>query len=334
MIVIRYILRRLLISIPILLIGSFLCYVLVATAGNPLAEMRAKPGVTEAQVQQVANELGLNRPVLVRYWDWLTNFVQGDWGTSVALGQARAEVQPAIMDALWTTGRLVLGAELLALTLGVAVGVLAAVKQYSIFDYLATSTAFLMFSMPIFCVAVIIKNYGIQFNNVLESIGLQRWLTTAGPREGGFSGSIGDAIFKYTGTFLLPTVSLMLISFAAYSRFERASMLEIMHSDFVRTARAKGISQSRVIFRHAFRNALIPVATLFSLNFGAVFAGAIITETVFGWVGMGTRLVEAVRNFDPSMLMGWLAVTATMVVLFNLVADIVYGILDPRIRLG
>ncbi|GLZ35624.1 peptide ABC transporter permease [Lentzea sp. NBRC 105346] len=331
---IRYILRRILISIPILLLGSFLCYVLVASAGNPLADMRARPGVTEAQVQQVANELGLNRPVIVRYWDWLTNFLQGDWGQSVALGQARQAVQPAVLDALWTTGRLVVGSEILALSLGVAVGVLAAVRQYSIFDYVATSTAFLMFSMPIFCVAVIVKNYGIQFNNVLQSVGLERWLTTAGPRQGGFSGSFGEAIFKYTGTFLLPTLSLMLISFAAYSRFERASMLEVMHSDYVRTARAKGISQSRVIFKHAFRNALIPVATLFSLNFGAVFSGAIITETVFGWSGMGTLLISSVRNFDPAMLMGWLAVTATLVVLFNLVADIVYGILDPRIRLG
>ena len=165
-------------------------------------------------------------------------------------------------------------------------------------------------------------------------MGLDRWLTTAGPRPGGFSGSFGEVIFKYTGTFLLPTLALMLISFAAYSRFERASMLEILHSDFVRTARAKGISQGRVIFKHAFRNALIPVATLFSLNFGAVLSGAIITETVFGWAGMGTLLVNSVRQFDPPMLMGWLAVTATLIVLFNLFADIVYGVLDPRIRLG
>jgi peptide/nickel transport system permease protein len=332
--VIRYIIRRLLISIPILLIGSFLLFVLVASAGNPLAEMRARPGVTETQVQELAKELGLDKPVVARYWDWLTSFLQGDWGTSVALGQARADVYSQVTDALWVTGRLVVGAELLALTLGVAVGVLAAVRQYSIFDYVATSTAFLMFSMPIFCVAVVIKNYGIQFNNLLQSMGADRWLTTAGPPNDGFSGGIGDVVFKYTGTFLLPTISLMLISFAAYSRFERASMLEVLHSDFVRTARAKGISQSRVIFRHAFRNALIPVATLFSLNFGAVLSGAIITETVFGWSGMGTLLVSSVRAFDPNMLMGWLVVTATLVVIFNLVADIVYGILDPRIRLG
>ena len=331
---IRYIIRRLLISVPILLIGSFLCYVLVATAGNPLADLRARPGATEEQVQQVARELGLDRPVIARYWDWLIHFVQGDWGTSVALGQARAEVFGQVTSALWVTGRLVVGAELLALVLGISVGVLAAVRQYSIFDYLATSTAFLMFSMPIFCVAVIVKNYGIQFNDVLVSLGMDRWLRTAGPKPGGLGGTPGEIIFNYTGTFVLPTLALMLISFAAYSRFERASMLEILHSDFVRTARAKGISQSRVIFRHAFRNALIPVATLFSLNFGAVFAGAIITETVFGWAGMGTLLVNSVRQFDPSMLMGWLAVTATLVVLFNLVADIVYGILDPRIRLG
>jgi peptide/nickel transport system permease protein len=191
-----------------------------------------------------------------------------------------------------------------------------------------------MFSMPIFCVAIVLKNYGIQFNNVLVSLGLKRWLTTAGPPTGGFSGSAGTQIVQYTGTFLLPTLSIMLISFAAYSRFQRASMLETMGMDYVRTARAKGLSQGRVIFRHAFRNALIPVTTYFSLNFGAAFTGAIVTETVFGWHGMGTVLIDAVTQYDPNMLMGFLVVTATLIIVFNLIADILYGFLDPRIRLG
>ncbi|WP_436493828.1 ABC transporter permease [Actinokineospora sp. HUAS TT18] len=330
----RYIIRRLLISVPILAIGSFLAYLMVAAAGNPIAELRAKPGVTEAQIRAVEASLGLDKPILQRYWDWLMGFLQGDWGQSIALGQAKVDVFDSTMRALWITARLVIGAEILAIILGVTVGVLAAVKQYSIFDYLATSTAFLMFSMPIFCVAVILKSYGIRFNNVLEGLGMDRWLSTVSPAEGGFKGDIGEQIFQYTGTYLLPTLSLMLISFAAYSRFQRASMLETLHSDYVRTAKAKGISQRRVIFRHAFRNALIPVSTLFSLNAGALFAGAIVTETVFGWRGMGNQLVASIRSFDPNMLMGWLMVTATLIVVFNLVADIMYGFLDPRIRLA
>ncbi|SDD00725.1 ABC transporter permease [Actinokineospora iranica] len=331
---IRFITRRLLISVPILLVGSFLCFFMVAGAGNPVAELRAKPGVTEAQVRALEVSLGLDQPIIVRYWTWLVNFLRGDWGQSIALGQAKVDIFDSVMRGLWVTARLVIGAEVLAIVFGVAVGVLAAVKQYSIFDYIATSSAFLMFSMPVVCVAVILKTYGIQFNNLLESLGMDRWLTTVSPAEGGFSGGFGDWLFSYTGTYLLPTLTLTLISFAAYSRFQRASMLETLNSDYVRTARAKGISQRRVIFRHAFRNAMIPVTTLFSLNAAVLFSGAIITETVFGWKGMGNLLVQSVRTFDPNMLMGWLMVTAALVVVFNLVADLMYGILDPRIRLA
>jgi len=332
--VIRYIIRRILISIPILGIGSFLAYLMVATAGDPLAEMRARPGVTEADIANAAAQLGLDKPVLERYWTWLVNFVQGDWGTSVALGQARTDVFEHVTRAFWVTFRLVIGAEILAIILGVIVGVYAAVRQYSIFDYIATTAAFVLFSMPVFCVAIVLKTYGIQFNNLLVSMGFDRWLTTAGPPARGYQGDLFDQIHQYTGTYLLPTLTLMMISFAAYSRFQRASMLETLGADYVRTARAKGLSSARVIFRHAFRNALIPVTTLASLNFGGILGGAIVTERVFGWNGMGTVLVNAVDQYDPPMLMGWLMITAVLTVCFNLLADILYGFLDPRIRLG
>ena len=330
----QYLIRRLLISIPILLIGSVLVFILVASAGDPLAGLRTKPGITAQQIQSLSAQLGLDHSILVRYWDWLTGFVRGDWGNSIALGEAQAPVFDTVSNALWVTMRLVIGAELIALVLGIAVGVFSAVRQYSIFDYLMTSVAFLMFSMPIACVAVVVKNYGIQFNELLLSLHLNRWLTTAGPPANGFGHNLGQVIVNYSGTFLLPTISLMTISFAAYSRFQRASMLETLNADYVRTARAKGLSQSRVIFRHAMRNALIPVSTLFALNIGAIIGGAIITERVFGWNGMGTVLVKAVSNYDPPTLMGWFAVTATIVVVFNLISDLLYGLLDPRIRLA
>lgn len=331
---VRYIIRRLLISIPILGIGSFLAYLMVALSGDPLADLRGRPGVSESVISNAERGLGLDQPVLVRYWNWLTDFVQGDWGVRLGQGQARAEVFDTVMRAFVVTFQLVLIAEVLAILLGVAVGVLAAVRQYSLFDYSATTSAFIMFSMPLFCVGIVLKTYGIEFNNLLVNLGFERWLTTAGPRRGGYDGNIGEQIFQYTGTFLLPTLSLMAISFAAYSRFQRSSMLETMNMDYVRTARAKGLRPARVIFRHAFRNALIPVTTLLSLNFGVVLGGAIITERVFGWNGMGALLVESVRQYDPNTLMGWLMVTAVVVVLFNLFADILYGFLDPRIRLG
>ncbi|MTD54166.1 ABC transporter permease [Amycolatopsis pithecellobii] len=333
-----YILRRLAISIPVLFVGTFLVFVMISAAGDPLAELRGRPNINPDAIAQTAQQLGLDLPIIPRYFHWLGHFLTGDWGVSVAQGNAMQPVFPKVMGAFDVTIKLVIGAEILALIVGVAVGVLAAVKQYSIVDYIATTLAFFLFSMPIFCVAVVLKTYAIQVNGWVRDLGLtdwlgNPWLRTTSP-ENLHSTGFGDFLAKYSGAYLLPTLSIMAISFAAYSRFQRASMLETLSQDYVRTARAKGISGSRVIFRHAFRNALIPVATLFSVNFAQVLTGAIITETVFNWHGMGTLLVDSVNRLDPSTLMGWLVVVAVMVVVANLIADLLYGIMDPRIRVG
>lgn len=325
--------RRLLICVPILLIGTFLAFLLVACAGSPLATLQSRPGITAAQIHEATISLGLDKPLLVRYWDWLTHFVQGDWGVSIAIGEAKAPVFPTVMSALWVTIRLVVGAEVLALILGVIVGVFVALRQYSFFDHLMTALAFLLFSMPLFCVALVLKNYAIQFNDVLESWGLPRWITTAGPPDDGFTGSLIDVISSYIGTYLLPTIALMLASFPAYSRFQRSTMAEALRSGHVLTARAKGLSEHRVIFRHALRTALIPVSTVFSLNIGSVISGAVVAERVFGWNGMGALLVRSVSDYDPNTLLGWLVVTAVIIMVCNLLADVLYSVLDPRIRL-
>ena len=333
-----YILRRLAISIPILLIGSFLVFVMVAGAGDPLAELRTQSNISQESVDAIARELGLDKPLIPRYFDWLGGFVTGDWGISIAQGSAMEPVLPKIMSAFWVSIRLILGAEILALILGVAVGLLAAVKQYSVVDYVATTVAFLFFSMPIFCVAIVLKIYAIDLNVVINNLGLSEifgnpFLRTTSPESLSADG-FWDFVIKYTGAFLLPTLSIMFISFAAYSRFQRSSMLETLNMDYVRTARAKGLSERRVIFKHAFRNALIPTTTLFSVNFVGVVAGAVITERVFNWNGMGAVLVEAVNKNDPNVMMGWIVVISISVVVANLIADLLYGILDPRIRVG
>jgi peptide/nickel transport system permease protein len=333
-----YILRRVAISIPILLVGTFLCFLMVAGAGDPLGELRQNPTISPEALAATAHQLGLDQGLVPRYFTWLGNFLQGDWGISIAQGNALAPVFPKVISAFGVTFRLVVGAEILALVVGVIVGVLAAVKQYSIIDYIATTLAFLLFSMPIFCVAIVLKQYAIELNGVVRDLGLTEWLgnpwlRTTSP-ENLRSDGFGDFVARYIGAFLLPTLSIMAISFAAYSRFQRASMLETLNADYVRTARAKGLSGARVIFRHAFRNALIPVTTLFSVNFATVLTGAIITERVFVWNGMGTVLVEAVNKNDPNVLMGWLVLIAVTVVVANLIADLMYGILDPRIRVG
>lgn len=330
---IRYMIRRLLISIPVVIAASFLCFGLTTAMGDPLGEWKLQKPRTPAEVSAAEERAGTNKPFLERYATWAGNFVQGDWGTTVTPGNGTQDVKDKIFKALGVTARLVIGAELIALTIGLAIGVLGAVRQYSIFDYTATGLAFTMFSMPLFCIAIMIKFAGIEFNNFLQSIGMDRWLRTAGPPDGGFSGSIADQFYQYTGAYILPTICLVAIQFAVYSRYQRASMLDTLNSDYVRTAQAKGISQSRVIFRHAWRNALIPITTVFTLNLGALITGAIITETVFGWQGMGRVLLDAVNKKEPYMVLGFLMVTAVAIILFNLVADILYAVLDPRIRL-
>ena len=330
---IRYIIRRILISIPLLIVASFLCFLLTNAMGDPLGEWKLQKPRTPAEISAAYERTGYNKPLIPRYVNWATNFVKGDWGQTVVPGNAGQEVKPQILKAFWISARLVVGAEIIALLIGMLVGVIGAVRQYSIFDYTVTGFAFTMFSMPLFCIALVLKYGGIQLNNWLESLGADRWIVTAGPPPGGFSGGIGEQIFQYTGAYVLPTICLVAIQFALYSRFQRASMLDVLNQDYVRTAQAKGISQARVVFRHAYRNALIPVATVASLNFGSLVGGAVITETVFGWSGMGRLLVQSIEGLEPYMVLGLMMVTAVFIVLFNLIADVLYAFLDPRIRL-
>lgn len=330
---IRYVIRRLLIAIPLLVAASFLCFALTTAMGDPLGDWKLQRPRTEGEIAAQYQRVGYDKPVIPRYLDWASGFVTGDWKTTVIPGNGTADVKDEIGNAFWITARLVIGAEIIAVLIGVAIGVIGAVRQYSIFDYTATGLAFFLFSMPLFCVAVILKFGGIQLNDWLESIGLGRWIITAGPPAEGFSGSIGNQIYQYTGAYLLPTLCLVAIQFALYSRFQRASMLDTLNTDYVRTAKAKGLTQRRVILRHALRNALIPVTTVFALNLGLIMGGAIITETVFGWHGMGFLIVDAITKKEPWMVMGWMMVTAMFVITFNLIADVLYARLDPRIRL-
>lgn len=327
-----YIVRRILVSIPVIIAASFLCFGLTTAMGDPLGEWRLQQVRTPGEIAAAEERVGTNKPFLERYATWAGNFVQGDWGTNVTPGNGSAPVKESVFKALGVTARLVIGAELIALTIGVAIGVLGAVRQYSMLDYTATGIAFVMFSAPLFCVAIMIKYAGIEFNNFLQQIGLDRWLRTAGPPDGGFQGSLGDQVYQYTGAFILPTICLAAVQFAAYSRFQRASMLDTLNTDFIRTAQAKGLSQTRVVLRHAWRNALIPVTTVFTLNLGALITGAIITETVFGWHGLGRVLLDSVNQKEPYMVLGFLMVTAVIIVVLNLVADVMYAFLDPRIR--
>lgn len=332
---IRYVARRVLISVPVLVLASFLCFCLVTAMGDPLGEWKAEKPRSPAVVAAEEHIVGYDKPFLARYADWAVGFVKGDWKTDVTPASGdHAPVRSTVLAALWTTVKLVLVAEVLAILLGVLIGVVSAVRQYSVFDHAATGVAFALFAMPLFGIAIMVKTGAIQFNNWLESLGLGRWISTSDTPVGGYTGGFWHQLWQAAGVYLLPVLCLLCVQFALYSRYQRGAMLAVLHADFVRTARAKGVPARRVIVRHALRNALIPVATLAAFNIGQLFSGAVITETVFNWRGMGMLLVNSVQHLEPWMTLGWLMVTATFIILFNLIADIGYAFLDPRIRLG
>jgi peptide/nickel transport system permease protein len=323
-----FIIRRLLIAIPVVLAASVLVFILVANSGDPLADLKGRqPPVPPQVIENREKMLGLDQPLPQRYWNWLTNFVQGDMGVTIR-GQ---EVQPLLWERMQITLRMVILASIVAIVLAIGAGVLSAVKQYTVTDYTFTFAGFLFLSMPVFWLAALLKEYGaIRLNKLFG----QQVIYTVGPNSPNLAGSFGHQLADYAGHLVLPTIALALISFAAWSRYQRATMLDVLGSDYIRLARAKGLSRSRVMVRHALRNALIPLVTVVAIDTGAILSGAIVTERVFAWQGMGSLLVQGVETSDPNILLAWLMVTAVLVVLFNLIADVLYAVLDPRIRYG
>ena len=320
-------LRRLAISIPVVIASSFIVFVLVATAGgDPLADLRLRPGVSEATIELRRQQLNLDEPVLERYGIWVKDVVTGDLGHSIS----NEEVRPLLFRRLGVTMRLVGFATLISVLLAVVIGVVAAVKQYSKFDYASTFFAFVFFSMPVFWLAAVLRDVGIRINESVDETVFFVVSEQTPNLAGGFFTVWADRI----GHLILPSLTLILIQMASWSRFQRGSMLEVLSADYIRTARAKGLSRVRVLFRHGLRNALIPVVTVVAIDFGLILGGAVITETVFGWAGMGRLLVDALKVQDVNVVQAWLLVTAVLVVLFNLLADVLYGFLDPRTRRG
>ncbi|MGH3687152.1 MAG: ABC transporter permease [Pseudonocardiaceae bacterium] len=321
-----YALRRILVSVPILVIATFVVFVMVALSGDPLSPLKTRnPPPPPSTLQLEAHRLHLDEPLMLRYWHWITGVIHGDFGPSV---QSTQVIGPELAHRFLVTFRLIGVAMLLALVLAVLVGVVGAVKQYSRTDYTFTFVGFLFLAMPSFWFAILLKEAGIGFN---DAVGDQV-LFTIGERsvyvEGGTWASITDLV----GHLILPTISLALLSFAAWSRFQRASMLEVLNSDYVRLARAKGLRRATVLTRHALRTALIPLVTVTALDLGAIISGAVITENVYQWHGAGTYLLESVQHDDAYAVAGWLLISATFVILFNLAADLLYAVLDPRIR--
>lgn len=492
-----FVIRRFAASIPILLASSLAMFWLVTISGDPLAQLRQSTDPNREQtIAQLRQTLELDKPFFERYTSWLTGLFDGDFG----LNRDGQDVSALLSNAAGTTFRLIILATIVSILLGVVTGVVTAVRQYSSLDYAATFSAFLFYSLPVFWLAVLLKEFGaIRLNNYLENpglsstaiaaiavlaavvasaltggpwrrrmpivagaaavaaaglawmdsaewlsnpglslvglvtaalmgavaaaglvaplsesrvlgtalvsalvcvilslvldswvedmswwragfalvgaivigsavgaaaggdivrtsamrggalaafvafilIGVDRFLTawrpgrtvaTIGPKTPNLDESFWPTLVDYAGHQILPTIALALIGFATYMRFTRASMLETLNADYVRTAKAKGLPATQVVVRHAFRTALIPVMTVVAISFATLIEGAVITERVFGWSGMGSLFVEGLQETDPYPVMGFLVVVSVSIVFMNAVADILYAVLDPRIR--
>jgi peptide/nickel transport system permease protein len=316
--------RRLVVAVPLVVLASFLVFVLVASSGDPLEALRLNPRTPQAVIAKRSAELHLDRPVVVRYGIWLKDALHGDLGKDDNGGSVGAQ----LYRALPVTLRLVLVAEVIAVLLGVVLGVTSAHKQYSWFDFSTTTFAFIAFALPVFWLAAVFKDVGIRINRAIG----HRVFFTVQQQTPGLQGGTWTRIADALGHLVLPALTLVVVNVATYSRFQRASMLDVQTADYVRTARGKGLSEGRITVRHALRNALIPVTTLVALDFGQLLGGAVLTERVFQWKGMGTLLVTAVSKRDVNLMQAWLVVIAITVVVFNLLADVLYGFLDPRTR--
>lgn len=317
-----YIARRVLYSIPVLFLSTFLSFVFVSYAGNPIGLLRANPRIPRSSIQNIIVQEHLNQNVFVRYFYWLDDVFTHKLGTSLTTLQP---LWPQIHRTLGHTLQFIVIAEVLALVLGVAVGIYSAIRQYSVFDYFFTSVSFLGFAMPTFILALLLQ---IAFTDIYLHWNVRIFYTSGlNSLPGGPAWSI-DRMQHLA----LPVITLATISFAVYSRYMRASMLDVINSDYVRTARAKGVSERKVIMGHVFRNALIPITTVAAINFGALLGGAIITETIFTLDGFGYFFFLSLQQLDLYAVMDYLLITAIAIVVFNLIADILYGFLDPRIR--
>jgi peptide/nickel transport system permease protein len=323
--------RRLIGSVFVLLASSFLVFVLCAASFDPLARYYTlQPRPPQAFFDNLREELGLNDNFFVRYWNWLTGAVTGDFGETVN----GTPVADQLLGRLAVTGRMIVLAMLLAVVLAIVVGVIGAVRQYKASDYVLTFVVYLLIALPTFWFAALLKEF--LAGGINDLFGRQVLFTIGEETPGlGLYGTTSEIWLDRLGHLVLPTLSLALLAFAAWSRFQRAAMLDVLGSDYMRLARAKGLTYRRTVLKHGLRNALIPLTTVVALYIGTLFGGAIITEQVFVWHGMGEYLIrDGIGNNDINVVLGWLLVSAFFVVVFNLIADILYAVLDPRIRLS
>jgi peptide/nickel transport system permease protein len=314
----QYVLRRLLIAIPSLLGISLVLFVVLALApGDPFSELATNPNVPPEVALALRAKFGLDDPIYLRYLHWLNAMLHGDWGFSFV---SRMNVDTLILQRLPTTLYVIGSAQILALLIAIPVGVYAATKPYSLFDQVANTLAFVGFSLPTFFTGIL---FILIFSVTLDWLPFVYTTDIKGTGIHWLAETIRQAI--------MPVAVLGLFQAASMTRFVRSAMLDVIRLDFVTTARSKGLRERAVILKHVVRNALIPVVTLVALTMPQVFGGAIVTEQIFRVPGIGSLLIDAVLRNDTPVIMSVTFVFACLVILFNLLADVLYGWLDPRI---
>jgi peptide/nickel transport system permease protein len=340
----RYILRRILQAIPLLFIVSIILFVLMQNMGDPVATMGGRRATRPADRERLTRQLGLDQPMYRQYLYWVIGndweridmdgdgvgetpgtrkgVLRGDFGMSLMKrGQTAWEV---IWDRIPNTLLLMVTAEIVIIVFALLIGIFSALRQYSLADHAITAISFIGYSTPIFFFALLAI--------YIFSVNFKRWGLPSLPAVGMFDPQVGKTPSQVALHMILPVLTIAFVSIAAYSRYIRSTMLEVMNQDFIRTAKAKGLASRQVIFVHALKNASLPIVTLIGLDLALLMGGALVTERIFAWPGMGRLFLDHVLRFDTPVVMGILIILSVSVIVFQIITDLTYAVLDPRIR--
>lgn len=322
-----FLLRRALNYVVLLLLASFLTFTVASLTFRPLDSLEQRnPRPPQAVIDAKAAELHLDEPIPQRYLIWISGAVRGDFGTTLA-GQPVSEELPRRVA---VSLRLLILGSVVGTVLGVLIGAAGAIRQYRFSDYFTTVVSLLILSTPVFLLATLLKYGALEINAMAgQQVLLYTGETSAGHIEG-----LGAQLVDRLQHLVLPTLTLALGGMAGYSRYQRNAMLDVLQSDFIRTARAKGLTRSKALYKHGLRTALIPMATLFAYSLGGLITGATFTEKIFGWHGIGEWLVDSVNAQDVYVVVTVTVFAGLVVLISGLLSDIVYALLDPRVRVG
>jgi peptide/nickel transport system permease protein len=340
----RYIIRRLLQAIPLLFFVSIILFFLMGQLGDPVATMGGRRVTRPADRERLTRQLGLDQPMYRQYLYWLIGndwelidldgdgvgetagarrgILRGDFGNSLMKrGQTAWEV---IWDRVPNTLLLMVTAEIIIIVFALLIGVFSALRQYSVADHVITALSFIGYSTPIFFFALV--------SIYIFSVNFKRWGLPSLPAVGMFDPQVGQTPGQVALHMILPVMTIAFVSIAAYSRYIRSTMLEVLNQDYIRTAKAKGLRGRQVLFVHALKNASLPIVTLIGLDLALLLGGALVTERIFAWPGMGRLFLDHMQRFDTPVVMGILILLSVSVIVFQIITDLTYAVLDPRIR--